>query len=241
MVEPSSLADTVTPSSFWPDRAAIAPLSTGSAARTEVAARSDAAQANSTVLVVFSGLEVVLERGHAVGSVDDERARDVVVPGGRGLVQRRPVGLDSERGLQVADAAGLRDNLAAEELCCVEIVLLCIGGWRGRGEREYECRDSLFHSVPPLVSVTIPPAAENFNPQLSIVSTPPPRCAKSKKRRPGRGPRRARRRRCSRGPSESRCPAPMLCRQGWIAASVRRTFRPGPGLRPRRRPIRSSS
>src|SRR5882762_1511466 len=101
-------------------------------------------------------LEVILERGHAVGAVDDEGAHDLVVAGGRGLVQHRPVGLDAERRLQVADAARLREDLAAELLRFVERALLRMSG--GRCERERQCRDSVFHSVLP-AAFWFPPAA----------------------------------------------------------------------------------
>src|SRR6267143_7228558 len=101
-------------------------------------------------------LQVILERGHAVGAVDDEGAHDLVVAGGRGLVQHRPAGLDPERRLQVADAARLREDLAAELLRFVERALLRMSG--GRCEREHQCRDSVFHSVPP-AAFWFPPAA----------------------------------------------------------------------------------
>src|SRR5438552_3391504 len=94
-------------------------------------------------------LEVILERGHALAAVDDEGAHHLVVPAGRGLVQHGPVGLDAERRLQMADAARLREHLAAEHLRFVESGWLSVSG--GRGEREQQCRDSGFHSVPPAV------------------------------------------------------------------------------------------
>src|SRR5437773_2515743 len=84
--------------------------------------------------VDLTGLEVVLERRHALAAVDDENAHDLVVPASRGLVQRRPVGLDAHRRLQVADAARLREDLAAEPLRFVEIALLRLNGGCGRGE-----------------------------------------------------------------------------------------------------------
>src|SRR3989454_11355866 len=85
--------------------------------------------------VDLTGLEVVLERRHALATVDDENAHDLVVPASRGLVQRRPVGLDAHRRLQVADAARLREDLAAEPLRFVEIALLRLNGGGGRGGR----------------------------------------------------------------------------------------------------------
>src|SRR5258708_39116355 len=119
MVEPSRLADTVTPSSFWPDRAVIAPLSSRSAAWAAVAASRDVAHAWSKDCALLIGaslflrfvrrhgngshvidvridlrrFEGILERGHAVGAVDDENTYDLVVPAGRSLVQHRPLRL----------------------------------------------------------------------------------------------------------------------------------------------------
>src|SRR6516164_1381597 len=103
MVEPSRLADTVTPSSFCPEGETMVPLSIRSEAFAATAASRDAAA--SSALVVFIGLplskvprwragrrhgshvsdngvdlvglEVVLERRHAVGAVDDERSHRV--------------------------------------------------------------------------------------------------------------------------------------------------------------------
>src|SRR5439155_14549882 len=202
MVEPSSLAETVTPSSFWPDRAVIAPLSSGSAACAAVAASRDVAHARSKDWALLIGvslflrfvrrhgngshisddcidlsrLEVILERRHAVGAVDDEGAHDLVVPAGRGLVQHRPVGLDPERRLQVADAARLREDLASEELRFVEIGLLRMSRRYG-GERKEKCRDPVFHSVPPAVfriSVgNYPTSGEEFQPGLCQAGSRP--------------------------------------------------------------------
>src|SRR5439155_22986275 len=93
--------------------------------------------------VDLTGLEVVLERRHALAAVDDENAHHLVVPAGRGLAQRRAVGLDAQRRLQVADAARLREALAAEALRFVEIALLRLSGRRRRGEREQQDRSSV--------------------------------------------------------------------------------------------------
>src|SRR5215831_10659563 len=159
MVEPSRLADTVTPSSFCPEAEAIVPLSSRSEAIAAIAASSDAAAKSALVVFIclpLSGipgrragrrhgshvsddgvdlvwLEVVLERGHAVGAVDDEGAHHVVVAGGRGLVEHRTVGLHAERRLKVADAAGLREDLPAAQLRFVEVALR-EGGRSGRDE-----------------------------------------------------------------------------------------------------------
>src|SRR6266853_2016253 len=109
MLEPSILADTVTPSSFCRDCAAIVPLNNRSAAWAVVAANRAAAHARSKDCALLIGaslflrfvrrhgnasqvsddridlrrFEVILERGHAVGAVDDESAHDLVVPAGR--------------------------------------------------------------------------------------------------------------------------------------------------------------
>src|SRR3981189_2473888 len=56
MVEPSSLADTVTPSSFWLERDAIAPESSGSAACAAVAASRDVAHARSEASTLLLGI-----------------------------------------------------------------------------------------------------------------------------------------------------------------------------------------
>src|SRR6266581_4676490 len=165
MVEPSSLAETVTPSSFWPDCALLIGVS--------LFLRFVRQHGNGSHIgddcVDLRRLEVILERGHALGAVDDEGAHDLVVPGGRRLVQHRPVGLHAERRLQVADAARLREHLAAEPLRFVEVRLLRVSG--GRGEREHQCEDSVFHSVPPaafwfLAAATgdYPSSGEEFQP-----------------------------------------------------------------------------
>src|SRR5438552_12385917 len=106
--------------------------------------------------VDFIGLEVVLERRHALAAVDDENAHHLVVPAGRGLAQRRAVGLDAQRRLQVADAARLREDLAAEPLRFVEIALLRLSGRCGRGEREQQGRSSGFHSSGSTLTIDAP-------------------------------------------------------------------------------------
>src|SRR5262245_2695003 len=159
MVEPSRLADTVTPSSFCPVGETIAPLSGRSEAYAAIAASSDAAAKSALVVFIglplsgipgrragrrhgshvsddgvgLVGLEVVLSMRHAVGAVENEGAHHVVVAAGRGLVEHRTVGLHAERGLKVADAAGLREDLPAARLRFVEVALR-EGGRSGRGE-----------------------------------------------------------------------------------------------------------
>src|SRR3979490_3208793 len=78
MVEPSSLADTVTPSSFWPDCAVIAPFSSWSAAWAGVAASRDVAHARSKDCALLIGVSLFLRfvRRHGNGShVGDDRVR----------------------------------------------------------------------------------------------------------------------------------------------------------------------
>src|SRR5882724_6110107 len=163
MVEPSSLADTVTPPSFSPVAEAIAPLNSWSAACAEKPVITRAALANRMlrmlVMTSFSPLrledgpvsargwsgsghcpdvrndgvdlvvfQVMLEGRHARRAVDDVLTHDGVVAVGGGLVQRRTVGSGIEGRRQVADAAGLRQQLAAVTLHVVEIVACLLGG-----------------------------------------------------------------------------------------------------------------
>src|SRR4051812_687821 len=127
MVEPSRLAETVTPSRFWPEAERIAPLSTGSAAQAAQASEEKMSAARSRFISIpflfrhgpdvgdhrvdLVGLQVMLEGGHAAAAVDDEGAHQVVIAGGGGLVKRRAVGLGAARGLEMADAARLREDL----------------------------------------------------------------------------------------------------------------------------------
>src|SRR5215831_3102985 len=67
-------------------------------------------------------LQVVLEGGHARCAIEDVLAHDAVIAVGRGLVQRRAVGSRIEGRWQVADAAGLGQELAAMALHLVEVV-----------------------------------------------------------------------------------------------------------------------
>src|SRR5206468_13020966 len=73
-------------------------------------------------------LQVVLEGGHARRSVDDVFAHDGVIAVGRGLVQRRTIGSRIEGRWQVADAAGLRQQLPAVALDVVEVIGCLLGG-----------------------------------------------------------------------------------------------------------------
>src|SRR5678815_479194 len=80
IVEPSSLAETVTPSSFWPDWAVTAPLNIWSAAKAG-SARANAADAQARRDARFLFIEVLLflqfvggahgRRGNGSGISDD--------------------------------------------------------------------------------------------------------------------------------------------------------------------------
>src|SRR6185369_7993250 len=162
MVEPSSLADTVTPPSFSPLADVIAPLNSWSAACAEKPVITRAALANRMlrmlVMTSFSPLrwkrtrsargwsgsghcpdvrndgvdlvvfQVMLEGRHARCAVDDVLAHDGVVAIGGGLVQGWAISSCIEGRGQVADAAGLRQELAAVTLRFVEVVAGLLSG-----------------------------------------------------------------------------------------------------------------
>src|SRR5215475_12402800 len=78
----------------------------------------------------------MLERRHARRAVEDVFAHDGVVAVGCRFVERRTIGSRIEGRRQVADAAGLGQQLAAMALHVVEVVGCLLGGSAASPKRD---------------------------------------------------------------------------------------------------------
>src|SRR5262245_5254914 len=186
MVEPCALAETVTPASFSPDADATVPLSRCSAAcaasgNARPAAKS-AANPNRHIFMALllvracstgggrrygfqvrddgvdlAAIEVVLERGHARRALADQPADDLVAAAGGLLGEGRTIGAGIDCGRQVADPAGLRNQLAAVSLDIGEIIagagLLGERALRPSREHEHESGGAARHANPPDIAL----------------------------------------------------------------------------------------
>src|SRR5262245_3210120 len=96
----------------------------------------------------------MLESGHARRAVEDVFAHDGVVAVGGGLIQRRTIGSRIEGGRQVADAAGLSQQLAAMALHVIEPIACLLSGRaaRPKGGKTGEKWQHSAHEGPPDMS-----------------------------------------------------------------------------------------